>query len=226
MIKNKPYEKKQSTDQLLDKENQTIAILMKEYDILSEMYSQAVHHGQTMFNYYLTLMTAVFGGVALVIQPSSGVYLPRTTISILLTLFAVIGSFYLSSLSTNFAHATRYAWGINEIRKYILKNNKTTLPSVYDKFLSEEQKEKDSSVILFLSFFIPVNTYQLFVATVNSLSWAIAISIVYYAYADLLITDAALRGVLAFIITYLIYSVYARLIYRMTISRAGIVIGH
>jgi len=209
-------------------DSQTLQILMKEYDALREMYNHAVSNGQTMFNYYLTLMTAIFGGVALISQPSSGIFMQKTTSGFLLIFFAVIGSFYLSSLSTNFAHATRYARGVNELRRYIIQRYEVSMPPVYAKFLTEKYEEKQSKVIFFLSLFIPVNTYQLFTATVNSLSWAFAISIVYYGNnsSDIALLEVALPGILTFVVTYLNYNIYARLIYRLTISNCGRSIGH
>jgi hypothetical protein len=208
-------------------DNQSLQILLKEYDALRDMYNQAEHNGQSMFNFYLTLMTAVFGGVALVSQPSSGIYLQKTTSGLLLAFFAIIGSFYLSSLSTNFAHATRYANGINELRKFIIERYGVSMPPIYAKFLAEKYGEKQSKIIFFLSLFIPVNTYQLFTATVNSVSWASAVLIVYYGNnANITLLEIAWLGILTFIVTYLIYNIYARLIYQLTISRASISIGH
>jgi hypothetical protein len=208
-------------------DTQTLQILLKEYDALREMYNQASHNGQTMFNYYLTLMTAVFGGVALISQPSSGIFMQKTTSGLLLIFFAIIGSFYLSSLSTNFAHATRYANGINELRKFIIARYGVPMPWIYTKFLAEKHKEEQSRAIYYISFFIPVNTYQLVTATVNSMSWAFAVSIVYYGSdANMTFTEIAARGILTFIITYLIYNIYARFIYQFTISNSNITIGH
>jgi hypothetical protein len=205
-------------------EEEALQILLKEYDALREMYSQAVHNGQTMFNYYLTLMTAVFGGVALVFQPSSGYVMQKMVGGLLLIFFAVVGSFYLSSLATNFAHVTRYAHGINGIRRLLIEKFDVPVPSVYLKFLSSAEEGEQSRLMFFVSLLIPVNTYVLFTATVNGIAWALAIFIIYLsAGAD---SQVASRGVLSFVTIYLIYSVYARLIYQATVSRLNISIGH
>ena len=212
-----------STKEIGTKETTTLQILLKEYDALLNMYAQAEHNGQSMFNYYLTLMTAVFGGIAFIFQSSSNIGMQETAGGLLLVFFAVIGSLYLSSLSTNYAHMTRYALGMNEIRRNILKKFDVPLPPIYSKFMSEKDVD-ESSKLKFFSLFIPVNTFELFVATVNSISWAIAISIIYFS------TGAGPQIIwsapLSFVIMYLIYSVYARLIYQSTISRLNISIGH
>ena len=210
-----------------DTDGQALQILMKEYDALREMYNQSVHHGQAMFNYYLTIMTAVVGGITFISQPSSGIFLTKTTIGLLLIFFAVIGSFYLSSLSTNFAHATRYARGANELRRFIIERHDVPVPSIYAKFMAEKHKDEQSRTTLLLSLFIPVSTYQLFAATVNSLAWALVVSLAYYgANSSTAFVEIVWRGILTFVVTYVIYSVYARLIYQLTISRSNISIGH
>jgi hypothetical protein len=203
---------------------EALQILFKEYDALREMYSQAVHNGQTMFNYYLTLMTAVFGGVALVFQPSSGYVMQKMVGGLLLIFFAVVGSFYLSSLSTNFAHVTRYARGINEVRRLLVERFDVPVPSVYLKFLARTEEGEPSRIMFIASLLIPVNTYVLFAATVNGIAWALAIFIIYLSVG--VDSQVVSRGILSFMTIYLIYSVYARLIYHLTISRLNISIGH
>jgi len=216
-----------SKSKKVEMQERSLQILLKEYDALRDMYNQAMNSGQTMFNYYLTLMTAVFGGVALVSQPSSGVFMPRTFSSVLLIIFAVIGSFYLSSLSTNFAHAMRYARGVNELRRFIFERYDVSVPPIYAKFMAEKSEEKQSRIVFLISLLIPVNTHQLFTATVNSLSWAFVISIVYFSINNYMTAlELVSRGVLAFVVTYLIYSIYARLVYHLTISRSNVSIGH
>jgi hypothetical protein len=205
-------------------EENSLQILMKEYDALREMYAQAERNGQTMFNYYLTLMTATFGGVALVFQPSSGIVMQKTLSGLLFIFFAVIGSLYLSSLSTNSAHMTRYARGINEIRRLLIERFSVPVPPIYSKFISEKDIENKSNLMVLFSLFIPVNTFELFVATVNSISWAAAIFIIYLGAG--VGSQVVSRGVMIFVITYLIYSIYARLIYQLTISRLSVSIGH
>jgi len=210
-----------------DGDSRSLNILLKEYEALRDMYNQAVNNGQSMFNYYLTIMTAVFGGIALISQPSYGFAMPKTAIGLLLIFFAVIGSFYLSSLSTNFAHATRYARGANDLRRFIIKRYDVPMPPIYAKFLSEKGEDEQSKMVFLFSLFIPVSTHQLFTATINSLSWALAVSLAYYgSNAGMPALAIGLRGALTLVVTYVIYNVYARFIFRLTITRAGVSIGH
>lgn len=202
----------------------SLQILLKEYDALRDMYNQAEQQMQSLFNHYLTLLTVVLGGVTLILQPNSGIRAIKTAESLLLMFFAVIGSFYLSSLSTNFAHTQRYAFGINSLRRFILERYQVSLPQVYEKFMAAKHPGKPSRATLCLSFLIPVNTYQLFAATMNSLSWAAAISLIYYGMNGG--SQALWRGIAALMVTYLIYSVYSRAIYHFTFSRLNIAIGH
>lgn len=219
-----PKSNRSSSDKTHTINEQALQILMKEYDALRDMYAQVERNGQSMFNYYLTLMTAIFGGVAFIFQPSSGIVMQKTAGGLLLIFFAVIGSLYLSSLSTNFAHATRYARGINQLRRLLIEKFNVPVPSFYSKFMTEKHIDNQPLIINIASLFIPVNTFELFVATVNSISWAISISIIYFGAGEG--SQVLWKGILTFMITYSIYSIYARLIYQTTISRLSISIGH
>ena len=209
---------------LKKKEDHSLSVLMKEYDSLRDMYNQSVHNGQTMFNYYLTLMTAVFGGITFVASPSSGVLFTRSTIAFLLIFLAVIGTFYLSSLTSNHAHSVRYAKGVNALRRHIIATYGVSMPAAYDKFLTQAADDKSTRLVFFLSLFIPVSTYQLFAATINSLSWGFMVAMVYVSSVSTFtsVLRIAFPGVLALIVTFLIYSIYSRLIFQMTVNRATV----
>jgi hypothetical protein len=149
------------------------------------------------------------------------------SIGALLIFFAAIGSLYVSSLSTHSAHAVRYARGINEIRKKLIELYQVPVPPMYGKFMQEkEPPTKGKSKLSFiLALFIPVSTYQLFVATVSSLAWAGLIFFLYLtSQADTVVV--IWRSVLGFVVPYLIYSMYARLVYEMIVSRLNIKVGN
>jgi hypothetical protein len=212
-------------------EENALQILLKEYDALRDFYNQTEHGIQSLFNYYLTLMTAILGGLVVVFQfapfSTTIVIVQRLSIGSLLIFFATIGSLYLSSLSTQSAHAVRYARGMNEIRKLLIASYRVPVPPVYGKFMSEKERYGlgKSKLSFVLSLVIPVSTYQLFVATVSSLAWA---GLIFFLYITVQSdnTMTIWRSVLGFIVPYLIYSIYARLIYELTISRLNIRIGN
>ena len=211
--------------------DQALAILMKEYDALRDFYNQTEQRAQSLFNYYLTLMTAVFGGLIIISQiipsPAFNLFVQRLLMGALLIFFATIGSLHLSSLSTYSAHAKRYSRGMNEIRKLMIEKYNMPLTPIYKKFVTDNSYDnfKNSKIYLVLSMIIPVSIYQYFVTAVNSLSWAFVLSFIFlsvHAPSNQIIW----RGVTGFIVTYLIYSIYARLVYEITISRLNVRIGN
>lgn len=212
-------------------EEKGLQILLKEYDALRDFYNQTEHGIQNLFNYYLTLMTAILGVLIVVIQfaPLNTAVLIAQKLSIgaLLIFFAAIGSLYVSSLSTHSAHAVRYARGINAIRKKLIELYQVPVPPMYGKFMQEKEPpaKRKSNLSFILALFIPVSTYQLFVATVSSLAWAGLIFFLYLtSQADTVVI--IWRSILGFVVPYLIYSVYARLVYEMIISRLNIKVGN
>lgn len=212
-------------------EEKALQILLKEYDALRDFYNQTEHGIQNLFNYYLTLMTAILGVLIVVFQfaplNTAVVIAQRLSIGALLVFFAAIGSLYVSSLSTHSAHAVRYARGINEIRKKLINLYQVPVPPMYGKFMQEKEPptQGKSKLSFILALFIPVSTYQLFVATVSSLAWAGLIFFLYLtSQADTVVV--IWRSVLGFVVPYLIYSMYARLVYEIIISRLNIKVGN
>lgn len=212
-------------------EEKALQILLKEYDALRDFYNQTEHGIQNLFNYYLTLMTAILGVLIVVFQfaPLNTAILIAQKLSIgaLLIFFAAIGSLYVSSLSTHSAHAVRYACGINAIRKKLIDLYQVPVPPMYGKFMQEKEPptQGKSKLSFILALFIPVSTYQLFVATVSSLAWAGLIFFLYLtSQADTVVI--IWRSILGFVVPYLIYSIYARLVYEMIISRLNIKVGN
>lgn len=212
-------------------EEKALQILLKEYDALRDFYNQTEHGIQNLFNYYLTLMTAILGVLIVVFQfaplNTAVVIAQRLSIGALLIFFAAIGSLYVSSLSTHSAHAVRYARGINAIRKKLIELYQVPVPPMYGKFMQEKEPptQGKSKLSFILALFIPVSTYQLFVATVSSLAWAGLIFFLYLtSQADTVVI--IWRSILGFVVPYLIYSVYARLVYEMIISRLNIKVGN
>lgn len=207
--------------------SQALSILMKEYDALREMYNQSVHNGQTMFNYYLTLITVVLGGITFIIQPGSGILLAKTSVGLLLVFLAVVGSFYFSSLASNAAHSARYALGINEIRRHIFETYAVELPPIFKRFNHEPVQEEVHPFMKVAAYIIPVGTLPLFVATVNSLTWGAIVAMVYYGtISHFSLLAFGLPGILALVVTFVIYSIYARFLYQITLKNMHIRIGH
>jgi len=210
---------------------QALKILMHEYDSLRDLYNQNEQRVQGLFNYYLTLMTAIFGAVLLISQivPATGtdLLLQKLALGVLLIFFATIGSLHLSSLSTASAHSVRYAQGMNEIRQVLFSQLGEALPPIYKAFMAKPAipGAGQNKGRFILSLIIPVSPYQLFVTVVNSLTWALVILYVFMSTPNPPMAVLT-RSAVGFVVLYLIYSIYARVAYELTLSRLNIRIGN
>jgi hypothetical protein len=217
-LMNKQRSKKDSLDE------SSIRILLKENEMLQTLFIHAENSTQSIFNSYLTLVTAIIGGVAIIWQfiasNSVQIWWAMFSISWLLVFIAISGSAYMSSLAIRYAHTIRYARGIDEIRRFLINHSKITTPPVYIKFLNVSIIEKTSWVGSIISVFIPIGTHQFFIAAVNSLAWAGSV------YILLFISEVSnyrfARSAVLFLIIFAAYNIYSNLIIRRIISNLNV----
>src|SRR5687767_9391945 len=110
-------------------DDDALEIVMKEYDALRELYSSAEASAQSMFNFYLTLLSSIVGGVVLIFQlGSDDLRSTSFTLSALLFFATAIGSVYLSAVTSRYGHMARYARAIDALRLVLLQRSKRLLP--------------------------------------------------------------------------------------------------
>ena len=183
-------------------DEKALEVIMKECDVLWELYSQAEAGAQIIFNFYLLLVATIGGGIVLILQlnPFGGdtVKASQLLVSGLLVFAATIGSVYLSSLTGYYAHMSRYVQGIDAIRRHRLMSRTIWVG--------------------------PTGTYQLFIASVNSLFLTVAV------WLFLLATDAIqnqpLRSILAaifiFLAMFVAYTICSRMLMDRSVHSLGI----
>lgn len=218
MTQRKSTNKSEAIKKSLDESS--INILLKENEMLQTLFIHAENGMQSIFNFYLTLVTATVGGIAIIWQ--SIVSNPTQTwwamfsISCLLVFIAISGSAYMSSLAFRYAHTVRYAQGINEIRRFLIHHSNIVIPPVYTRLLGEPTTNKTGRIVSILSMIIPVGTHQFFIAVVNSLAWAAA------GYILLFLSDVPnyklARSALLFLITFTVYNIYANFVIRRIVT--------
>lgn len=207
-------------------DDQALQVIMKEYDALRELYSQSEAGAQSVFNFYLTLVTTVGGAIVLILQISpSGASL--FLISGLLAFAATIGSVYLSSLTGRYAHMSRYAQGIDALRRHLIERLSVPMPDVYRPFLERRRSlppRLGSRLIGWTLWLGPTGTYQLFIAAVNSLSLAAAVWL--FLLASGVVQNQVVRSILASALicpaTFLVYNIYSRVVMDKLVRGLGI----
>ena len=198
--------------------DQALQVLMKEYDTLKDLFSQTEAGIQSIFNFDITLITAVVGGIALLLQlsPSAPASLERLQLAIcgLLMLAAIIGTIYLLSIVARYAHLIEYGQGLDAVRLYLIQKLNVPMPSIYSQFL--EQRSSHTPLYLkkpfaWLYWLLPTGSYQLTMAFINSCAFATAtwilLSITGAASARL--SESIITILVEFLLIFNIYNIYS-----------------
>lgn len=152
------------------------ALLAQECDRMMTLYMQAHDGIQSVFNFYLTFVTAVIGGLVLLIQSDDSAQ--RDGLLLLLLLFAAITStVYLSALAGRYAHAGRYAYAVDVLRRQMLSPARALLPSSFVAFLDDHGRVA-SQRLAWAYWLAPVGTYQMFIALIAGSAFALFTAVV------------------------------------------------
>ena len=199
-------------------EEQTVTFLKEECDRLLALYTQAQGNVQNVFNFYLTFITAIVGGVVFLLQAEVA-----TGVLILLLFFsAVVGTVYLSALSGRYAHAARYAYAVDQIRRYLIQQMNLQVPPFYEPFMTKPMVTTTPGWVYWL---VPTGTYQMFVALVNSTALALMTALI-FSVGDVSGGRVFFAALLVFIITLTLFNAYSRLMIARFGSQGFVEIWH
>lgn len=186
----------------------SVEFLNKECERMMTLYTQTQANIQNVFNFYLTFVSAVIGGIVFIVQSSDDV--APLLLGGILFFAVVVGSVYLSALSGRYAHAARYAHAVDEIRRYLIKQQNISLPSVYDHFREPHDRALQGRAA-WIYWLIPSGTFQMFISIVNSAATGAVVGVVFLA-ADASGGRTLFAITLVFLITLTIFNAYSRLV--------------
>jgi hypothetical protein len=201
-------------------DDQALQVLFKEYDTLRELFTQAEASAQSMFNFYLTLVSTVIGAVVVLIQFGGA----NLWIMVgLLSFTAAVGSVYLSALVGRYAHMARYAHGIDTLRRFLIRRADAPTPHEYVAFLREPDAPNPSRS-RWLFWLFPTGTFQFFVAMVNSLALSMAVWL-FLSVTGIVTSQlgrSALVVALLFLLSFTVYNIYSNLLIRTLTRRLNV----
>lgn len=180
--------------------------LMGECDRLLGLYREAQSSALSVFNFYLTFVTAVLGGLIFLLQNDAR---SRDTITGAALLFAaLVGTAYLSALVGRYAHAARYAAAVDEIRRYVARGLSVPMPPAYERFMAPVETPKVKTE--WYVWLFPVGSFAMFIAIINSAALA-AVAASVLAQSDVAGGRSLLAFILVFGLSLTIYNIYSRL---------------
>jgi hypothetical protein len=203
-----------------------------EYECLRELFVEADKSAEGILNFYLALMTTIFGAIVLIVQstPVAPANITRAEILICLVLIFAggIGSIVSSSLTWRYANRVRYARGLDDVRRFLINRLETGAPAPYGTFMSamenKEPKHWPRKLLLLTTLLYPINAHQFFVALINSL--AIGAAALLFLLAGQVAQDRPVRSAMAvfavFALTFTIFNVYSQLVLRFVTKRLNV----
>jgi hypothetical protein len=186
-------------------------VLSQEAERMQTLYLDARNNAQNIFNFYLTFVTAVVGGVVFVVQASNNTFSLQTRLMLIALLFfsVLVGSVYLSALSGRYAQTVRFAHALDIIRRIQLESAKPLLPPLYFNFLKDIPAAPKRDV--WYLWLVPTGTFEMFMAFVNGASLALGISLL-LGLGAVRPTTILLTATFVFLVTVTIYNAYSRLL--------------
>lgn len=195
---------------------EALQVLMKEFDTMKDLFSETQASIQSIFNFYITLVTAVVGGVALVLQfPAStsfGTVRSQIAIVGLLVLASIIGTIYLLSIVQRYSRLIEYGQNLDALRLHLIQEFNVPMPSIYSQFL-EKLPPKTKTPLMWLAWLLPTGSYQLAMAFINSGALAIAtwVLLSISGVTSVRFYDSLVTTLVEFFLILNIYNIYSRI---------------
>lgn len=186
----------------------SVEFLNKECERMMTLYSQAQANIQNVFNFYLTFVSGVLGATVVLIELTDDT--AAWAVGLVLFFAVIVGTVYLSAISGRYAHAARFAEGVDAIRRYLIEQQNISLPPIYESFVDYHPRAMEGRRA-WVYWLIPTGTYQMFIAVVNSAAVGAGVWLI-YAFADAGAGRTVLAGIVAFLATLTIYNMYSRLV--------------
>ena len=200
---------------------------MKEYDMLRELFSHAETSSQSLFNFYLTLISSLVGALVLLRQfgaPSGQNSLQLQIMTSLILFFAAgIGAVYITSLISRYSNMARYAYGIDELRRLLLTQFDVQVPPVYREFLSTPPSPRPTARPS-LFWLLPAGPFQFFMTVFNSLSLAGGVWFLLAAggVTGTRFGSSALVILIVFVLAFAVYNYYSHMLLYAQVARFNV----
>jgi hypothetical protein len=199
---------------------ESLQVLMKEYDTMKDLFSETQVSIQGIFNFYITLVTAVIGGIVLISQISSPESSDKMRSQIivcgLLILASIIGTIYLLAIVERYSRLIEYGQNLDALRLHLIQKLDVPMPLIYSKFLAQTKKQTlllEKKSISWLVWFFPTGSYQLAIAFINSCAFVIAtwIFLSFSGATNVRFYDSLKMILVEFFIVFNVYNIYSQM---------------
>jgi hypothetical protein len=193
--------------------------LREEYDALVSLYTHTENTLFSLFNFYLTLLSAITGGIIVLAQiNNSNIAAALPAFGFLLVFAVLLGIITQSAIINKNADLAHYALSLNLLKDYALRNAPDARRRVFylHNMLTPvspiELDTRFDRIQTRIWWMLPLGTHQLFVSVVNSLALSVATVILILIVAGPMVPPWQwfLGGVFMVVMSFIAHAVYAR----------------
>ncbi len=182
---------------------QITTFLTQECDRMLALYSQEQANTQSVFNFYLTFVSALLGAVIVLLQNGA------TELLVVVLFFGnLVGTVYIGSISVRYARTARYSYAVDAIRRHLIQTLEVPVPPLYDDLIQVPTAKTGIRPHYWL---FPTGTFQMFMAFMSSAGLGVMTLLVFWlAGSDL--NRALVAAIIIFFLTLTIFNIYSRLV--------------
>jgi hypothetical protein len=217
-------------------QDEALDLLKLEYTSLLGLYTHTENTIFSIFNFYLTLLSAIVGAIVVLIQiNNANLNEALPSISGLLMLTVLIGVIMQTSIVNKNIDLSIYTLGINLVKHRLFRNQPQELSNIFfmHNFWAKVHPIRTRSatnsrgVSARLWWLLPMGTNQLFISLIDSLALSALVVIArqLVAGASVAPQSLVLSAVLVAVISFEIHAVYARLKHRRGLKNIATVNG-
>jgi hypothetical protein len=220
----KTLEKLSAAEIAPTEDSDRLDVLKLEYTSLLGLYTHTENTIFSIFNFYLTLLSAIIGAVVVLVQINTGnIMNALPSISGLLILTVLIGVIMQAPIINKNIDLSTLTLGINLLKYRLFRKWPDEMPNVFFihnfwmKVHPIRMKNRANTTRIHDRFWwlFPMGTHQLFMSLINSLALAAIVAISAQWLLDGHVPPSiVIAGVFVFIISFEIQAVYARLKHR------------
>jgi hypothetical protein len=222
--------KKQQNASQLPQDDKALDILKLEYSSLLNLYTHTEDSINGIFNFYLTLLSAITGAMIVLFQINgTNLLASYPSVAGLLIFVIMIGVIIQDSIVNKNVDLSNFTLGLNLIKYRLFQNHTEEMSYIFYLYnfwtnVSPTPPGKTDAVSRThktLWWLFPLGTHQLFIAIVNSFALAaLTVIIIQLLSGNILSASRWITsGVIVFIVSFQLNTSYARIKHRRGIER-------
>lgn len=213
-----------------EQDEETIGILKTEYAALLDLYIHTENAINGIFNFYLTLLSAVTGAIIVLFQVNSGnLLLSYPSIAGLLVFAVLIGIITQDSIVSRNIDLSNFTLGLNLLKYRLFRNRESEKPYIFyiDNFFAEVSPIPPRNTNFIekihkkLWWIYPLGTHQLFIGIVNGFALAglMIIGVQLLSNGAVPVSNLIVGGTVALVLSFQVHCIYARIKHKQGVER-------